>query len=127
MPHPYTEEHLVELPAFALFAGLGWETKSALEEMFGTGGTRAREMSGEVVLIARLRSALQKLNPNLPPEAIAAAVDEINKDRSAMDLAAANRQVYSLLKDGVPVFVTENSTLHSNPMASQARHNMAAP
>jgi type I restriction enzyme R subunit len=107
MPNPYTEEQLVELPAFELFAALGWNTICALEEVFGPSGTLAREMSGEVVLLARLRSALQKLNPNVPPEAIAAAVDQITQDRSAMDLAAGNREVYSLLKDGVPVSVPD--------------------
>ena len=66
-----------------------------------------REMSGEVVLVARLRPALVKLNPKLPPEAIAAAIDELTRDRSAMDLAAANREVYALLKDGIRVTVAD--------------------
>lgn len=34
----------------------------------------------------------------LPPEAISAAVDELTRDRSAMSLEAANREVYLLLK-----------------------------
>jgi hypothetical protein len=37
-----------------------------------------------VVLVSRLRAALVRLNPMLPPEAIAAAVDELTRDRSAM-------------------------------------------
>ncbi len=45
----------------------------------------------------RLRAALERLNPTLPPEAIAGAIDGLKRDRSAMSLAAANREVYALL------------------------------
>ena len=50
-----------------LFAELGWTTVSAMEEIFGASGTLARETSGEVVLVSRLRAALERLNPALPP------------------------------------------------------------
>jgi type I restriction enzyme R subunit len=108
MPHPYTEDQLVEQPAIALFAELGWTTLSALEETFGATGTLLREAKGEVVLVGRLRAALERLNPALPPEAITAAVDELTRDRSAMSLEAANREVYLLLKEGIKVSVPEN-------------------
>ena len=62
---------------------LGWQTVSAMEEVFGAVGTLGRETPGEVVLLPRLRSALERLNPALPPEAITAAVDELTRDRSA--------------------------------------------
>ena len=42
---------------------------SALEETFGATGTLLRETKGEVVLVSRLRAALERLNPALPPEA----------------------------------------------------------
>ena len=93
MSHAYTEDQLVEQPAIGLFAELGWQTVSAMEETFGTTGTLLRETKGEVVLVSRLRAALVKLNPALPPEAITAAVDELTRDRSAMSLEAANRGV----------------------------------
>ena len=91
--HAYTEDQLVEQPAIGLFAELGWTTVSALEETFGATGTLLRETKGEVVLVSRLRAALERLNPALPPEAITAAVDELTRDRSAMSLEAANREV----------------------------------
>ena len=53
----------------------------------------------------RLRDALTRLNPALPAEAITAAVDELTRDRSAMILEAANREVYLLLKEGIKVSV----------------------
>ena len=68
MPHDYTEDQLVEQPAIGLFAKLGWSTVSA----------------------SRLRAALERLNPALPPEAITAVVEELTRDLSAMSLEAAN-------------------------------------
>jgi type I restriction enzyme R subunit len=103
----YTEDRLVEQPAIALFAELGWQTANAMEEKFGAGGTLGRETSGEVVLGPRLRATLEKLNPKLPSEAIAAAVDELSRDRSAMTLAGANREAWALIRDGVKVQVPD--------------------
>ena len=110
MPHANTEDQLVEQPAIGLFAELGWQTVSALEETFGATGTLLRETKGEVVLVSRLRAALERLNPALPSEAVTAAVDDLTRDRSAMSLEAANREVYLLLKEGIKVSVLENET-----------------
>ncbi len=107
MSHAYTEDQLVEQPAIGLFAVLGWHTVSALEETFGVGGTLGRETKGEVVLVNRLRSALTQLNLGLPAEAIQTAIDELARDRSAMSPEAANREVYRLLKEGIPVSVPD--------------------
>ncbi len=115
--HAYTEDQLVEQPAIGLFAEMGWTTVSASEEIFGATGTLLRETKGEVVLVSRLRAALERLNPALPPEAITAAVDELIRDRSAMSLEAANREVYGLLKEGIKVSVPEtDSTPHPGPL-----------
>jgi type I restriction enzyme R subunit len=103
----YTEEQLVEQPAIGLFAALGWQTVSAMEEAFGAGGTLGRETKGEVVLTERLRAALTRLNPFLPAEAIQAGIDDLARDRSAMSLEAANREIYRLLKEGIPVSVPD--------------------
>ena len=106
-PHAYTEDQLVEQPAIGLFADLGWQTVSAMEETFGPDGTLGRETKGEVVLAGRLRAALVKFNPVLPSEAIDNAVDELTRDRSAMSPEAANREIYLLMKDGIPVSVPD--------------------
>ena len=105
--HAYTEDQLVEQPAIGLFGALGWQTVSALEESFGASGTLGRETRGEVVLTQRLRAALGKFNPALPPEAINLAIDALTRDRSAMSLEAANREVYRLLKEGITVSVPD--------------------
>ncbi|MBU1413739.1 type I restriction endonuclease subunit R [Myxococcota bacterium] len=102
-PHAYTEDQLCEQPAVQLFAQLGWQTVSAMEETFGESGLLGRETRGEVVLVSRLRAVLVRLNPALPASAIDAAVDELTRDRSAMSLEAANREVYQAMKDGIAV------------------------
>jgi len=108
MPHHYTEDQLVEQPAIGLFKEeLGWQTVVAKDEVFGVGGTLGRETSGEVVLVSRLRKALEKLNPAMPPEIIDAAVEELTRDRSAMTLEGANREVYLLLNEGIKVSVPD--------------------
>ncbi len=107
-PNPYNEDHLVEQPALALLAELGWQTTCGLEETFAPeGGSLGRRDRREVVLLPRLRAALERLNPGQPPEAISAAIEELSRNRSAMGLVAANREVYRLLKDGVLVSVPD--------------------
>jgi type I restriction enzyme R subunit len=105
--HAYTEDQLVEQPAIGLFAEMGWQTASALDEVLGPGGSLGRETRGEVVLGERLRAALVRLNPELPTEAIQTAIDEITRDRSAMSLESANREVYRLLKEGLTVSIPD--------------------
>jgi type I restriction enzyme R subunit len=119
MPHAYTEDQLVEQPAIGLFAELGWATVSASEETFGAAGTLGRETKGEVVLVVRLREALARLNPQLPPEAIAAAVDELTRDRSTMLLEQANREVYGFLKDGIKVSVPDRDPAHAGAQKTE--------
>ncbi len=102
----YTEDSLVEQPAIQLFAELGWATLSASEEVMGADGTLGRETKSEAVLAVRLRNVLVRLNPSLPLEAISAAVDELSRDRSAMTPAAANRELWQLMRDGVKVSVS---------------------
>ena len=84
MSGAFSEDTLVERPAIGLFAGLGWQTIGAFDEVFGDGGTMGRESAGEVVLLRHLVPALKKLNPTAPPEAIDAAVNELTRDRSVM-------------------------------------------
>lgn len=94
-PHPDSEKAL-ENAAIALFANLGWETINCYQEVCGVNGTLERETRSEVVLVPRLRSTLEKLNPDLPPVSIELAIDELTRDRSTLSLANANREIYQL-------------------------------
>jgi len=102
-PAGYTEEALIERPAIALLAELGWETVNAYHEFDHGASTFGRETKADVVLKIRLREALLRLNPDAPPEAIGQAVEELTRDRSCMNPVAANREIYHLLKNGVRV------------------------
>jgi len=107
MPHPYSEDQLVEQPARQLFSALGWQTLSAFDEVIGAAGTLGRETTADVVLIPRLRQALERLNPGISAEALTFAIDRLTQNRSAMSLVAANHGVYDLVKDGIPVSVRD--------------------
>jgi type I restriction enzyme, R subunit len=76
---------------------------NCFNERFGPGGTIGRENSAEVVLVPKLRTALKRLNPKLPAEAINQAIEAVIRDRSVMSLAKASQEIYRLLKDGVRV------------------------
>jgi len=101
----YTEDALVEKPAIELFKKLGWKARNCYYETFGPGGDLGRETSSEVVLVSRLRSALEKLNPGIGKKEINFAIEELTRDRSTLSPANANRELYRLLKDGVKVSV----------------------
>lgn len=104
--HIYTEDQLVEQPAIRLFEELNWQTVSAQDEVLGAQGTFGRETTAEVVILSRLRAIMVKLNPSLPPEAIASAVDELTLDRSMMSLVAANRELSGQVELGAGTVVS---------------------
>jgi len=100
----YSEDTLVEQPAIALFAELGYTTANCFyEKIGGDDSTFGRETTEDVILVTKLQTALKKLNPGLDSDAINLAIEELARDRSAMSLVQANREVYKLLKDGVKV------------------------
>src|SRR6266496_6370989 len=123
MRQGYSEDSLIEQPAIELFKELGWETANCYNESFdstlmrsapsplpsprGRGRIRqiylGRATTAEVVLVSRLRPALERLNPDAPKEAINDAIEQLTRDRRAMTPAQANREVYKLIKDGVRV------------------------
>ena len=104
MSNGYTEDHLVEQPAMQLMQHeLGWDVSNCYGEWDGGTSALGRDGKREVVLVSRLRPALQRLNPDLPVEAIEGAVEEICRDRTALSLAEANREIDKLLKQGVKV------------------------
>ena len=108
MQNPYSEDQLIEQPAIALMADLGWERLDCFDEFSRIGGSPlGRDTKSEVVLTSRLRPALRRLNPDASHAAVDAAIEELTRPRSAMSLAAANREIYELLKDGVRVSVTD--------------------
>ena len=54
----------------------------------------------QVILTDRLRSAVCRLNPDLPDSAIDAAVDQITQHRRAISTIAANSELDALIRNG---------------------------
>ncbi len=116
MPSIYSEDHLVEQSAVRLMQHeLGWNVVNCYDEW--SGGVSNQERDGkweggnielptlniEVKRKRRANPARHRLNPDLPVEAIEGAVEEICRDRTALSLAEANREIDKLLKQGVKV------------------------
>ena len=100
-----SEDKLVEKPGLDLLVELGWTLANLFSEELGPANSTGRQSFRELVLPARLRAALRKLNPSLPDEALGRAELALTTDRSAMLPVAASREVYRLLRDGVVVQV----------------------
>src|SRR5262245_39471630 len=105
-----TESGLVEKPGIDLLVSTGWVHSDLLYEQpepLPDGGLQeaanwtGRRSFRDLLLPVRFRTALRKLNPLLPEEALQLAENAVTADRSAMLPIAANRDVYRLLHDGV--------------------------
>ena len=98
MQNPYSEDQLVEQPAIALLAEMGWETLDCYNEFDQGISPLVRENKGEVVLTMRLRAALERLNPDASNAAVNAAMEELTRSRGAMSLVAANWEIYQAIE-----------------------------
>jgi len=88
---------------------LGWLAEVGYTPLFGPdlaadGATPERSDYRQVVLVERLRSAIQRLNPHIP---LAAREDALGQvlDLGIPALLSANRRFHQLLVGGVPVEV----------------------
>lgn len=91
----YTEDHLIEQPSIALLSTLGWQTVNAYHTNYEPNGLLGRENAGEVVVFARLLSALDDSTPAFLQTCCAWWVaGELARDRSSLSRVEANREVY---------------------------------
>jgi type I restriction enzyme R subunit len=90
-----------------VFESLGYEVLDAASEQDGNYALTGRSHDSEVVLKKRLAQSLFSLNTHIAldvrAEAISDAVDTLTANRALLDAAEANREIYKLLRDGVPV------------------------
>ena len=108
MQNPYSEDQLIEQPAIHLLKEIGWETLNCYSEFEQTEESPlGRQTKSEVVLTARLQPALKRCNPTATDEAITKAIEELTHSRAVMSPIEANREIYTLLKDGVKVTLTD--------------------
>jgi type I restriction enzyme R subunit len=94
-------ESVVEDAALEWLRGIGWSLRHGLEIPPGEPGAERADYA-QVVLEARLRGALTRLNPALPAEALADAFRRLTRPEGA-ELSARNRAVHRLLVEGVTV------------------------
>ena len=69
------------------------------------------------MLVRRLWDALKKLNPLLPTEALEQAVEQLTKNRGALNPVEAGREIYRLLRDGVRVTVADEDDSQRTELA----------
>src|SRR3989338_152148 len=107
--NPFSEDNLVEQTVIKLVKDLWADEKCHINAYKDEDDLRlGREHRGEVVLERYLYPALEKLNPDLPPDAITEAMEALTRDRSNLSLIKANQEVYQLLRDGAYVSVAGN-------------------
>src|SRR5947209_18084740 len=100
MPTAFTES-IVEQAALAWLEAMGYDV------VYGPGiapGEPAAERDdyGQVVLDRRLRQALQRLNPQVPADALEEAFRKLTRPDSP-SLLAGNHAIHKYLVEGVPV------------------------
>jgi len=102
--HNPDAEAALEEETIALLAELGWEEwANCYQESAADCAITGRDTRSEVVLKPRLRSALERLNDDLPRQALELAIGELTRSRGTLLPAQANGDVYELLKKGVRV------------------------
>src|SRR5690606_23383841 len=95
----YLDEAQVEIVAVGYLRDLGYEYIHG-PQIGPDGETPERADYGQVVLVGRLRRALERINPEVPPEAIEEAIRRVTRPESP-SLVVNNRAFHRLLVDGV--------------------------
>lgn len=99
----WSEKELVQKPANDILRQLGYEAVDCFGEWQGDHSSIGRSTPYSVVIEPRLRAAIEHLNPGLACEVIDLAMADLTRDRSSMNPAVANREIYERMKDGVKV------------------------
>ncbi|MBW1800417.1 MAG: type I restriction endonuclease subunit R, partial [Deltaproteobacteria bacterium] len=105
-------ESFVEETALTWFESLGYSVTSGPAISPGERGAE-REDYDEVVLIERLRNALENINTNIPPNALDEAVRKIIRAEYP-SLIENNRLFHRMLTDGVDVSYRDNGRVVHN-------------
>lgn len=96
------ESH-VEEAALAWLAELGYTTASG-PDIGPDGANMERASYGDVLLVERLRTAIEKLNPTLAAETRAVVLAKVTQTETP-SLVEENRRLHRYLVEGVPVEV----------------------
>ena len=102
-----SSENDLERFAIKTLSKMKWESCNCYNEFEQGSSSLGRDNKGEVVLTARLRPALERLNPEASSETINNAIEELTRSRATMSCVEANWEIYRLIKDGVKVTITD--------------------
>ena len=102
----------VEEAALYYFEQLGYTVLSGSDIASGEPGAE-RSSYADVVLVDRLRSALIRLNPQVPPDEIQSAIQQVLRSET-QNLHDNNQRFHRLLTEGVPVSYSgaDGRTIH---------------
>ena len=104
MPN-FISEDQIEKAAVALLKGkYGYRTMNCFtQDVENLSDNSNRTTKQEVVFIDVLKEYAIKLNPAIPEPVIDQAIENLTSRRSAMSTILANKEVYGLIRDGIPV------------------------
>jgi len=106
---------------------LGWDSVYAhKKETFGPDGTLGRNDAREVVLTRDLRTALVRLNPGLPENAIEEALAKLTRHDSSRSLLMHNQEFHGFIRNGVPVSYKDDKSHQRSARARVIDFNDAA-
>ena len=98
-------ENVLEHTTLDWFESLGWQTAFG-PDISPDGPACEREDYDQVVLLGMLQTALENINPNIPPDTISEAARKITRTESP-SLIENNRRFRRMLTDGVDVEVRD--------------------
>ena len=104
MPNLITEDQIERALIARLKTGFGYSTLNCLtSDQADLNDGSGRGDKREVILRERLREVALRLNDGVPEAAIDEALERLCDARRAMSTVTANREVYDLIRDGIPV------------------------
>ena len=100
----FLDEEDVELDALDVLSSIGWETRFGPEISVGCEKPDQceRDQFDQVLLVGRLRAAIQRLNPDLSDELVEEAIRQLLKPES-QNLMVENLRTHKLLINGCPL------------------------
>lgn len=108
-------ENIIEQSAIEILQSQGWEYANG-KEISPEGLFCERENFSQIVLLNRLRTAIAKINPNIPLDAQEAAVQKVLRIASP-DLLHNNEEFHRLLVEKVKIPYQENGYERSHEVA----------
>ncbi|HMM99193.1 MAG TPA: type I restriction endonuclease subunit R [Anaerolineales bacterium] len=104
MPNFISEDNIEQAIVQKLVKDYGYRANNCYtENPDDLNDNSGRTDKREVIFHDRLKAAALRLNPDLPEAAVDLALSKLTDPRGAMTTIAANREIDTLIRDGIPV------------------------